>query len=118
MQLISCIKCKLPKPKSEFHTDNRLKIGIKSKCKECYRDYLKIPEYTQRRIRQSGESIRRSKDALTDNYIIRQICHHNELTPEDIRKYPELIKAKRQIMITNKIIKYEQESKRHSRPQK
>ena len=116
MELKMCLKCKIPKPKSDFHTDNRLKSGVKGKCKECYRDYLKIPEYIQRRIRQSGESIRRSKEKLTDNYVIRQLCHHNELNPDDIRKYPELIEAKRQIMITNKIIKDEQKSKKHSRP--
>lgn len=116
MELKMCLKCKIPKPKTNFHTDNRLKCGVKSKCKECYRDYLKNPQYVQRRIRQSGESIRRAKANLTDNYVIRQLCHHNELTPDDIRKYPELIEAKRQIMITKKIIKHEQESKKHRRP--
>ena len=111
-----CLKCKIPKQKSEFHTDNRLKCGVKSKCKECYRDYLRIPEYVQRRVKQAGESIKRSREKLTDSYVIRQLCHHNELTPDDIRKYPELIEATRQIMITNKIIKDEQKSKKHSRP--
>ncbi len=113
MELKICLKCKIPKQKSEFHTDNRLKCGVKGKCKECYRDYLEIPEFVKRRIRQSTESIKRSKEKLTDNYIIRQLCHHNNLVPDDIRKYPELIKAKREIMIINKTINDERKSKKH-----
>ena len=102
-----CIKCNIPKELNKFHTDNRLKFGVKGKCKECYKKYYLSEDYKKRRNRQSGESIRRSKDNLTDNYIIRQLCHHNNLTPNDIRKFPELIETKRQVILTNKIIKDE-----------
>ncbi len=114
MEFKTCLKCNIPKQKSEFHTDNRLKCGVKGKCKECYRDYLKITEFVERRIRQSGESIRRSKEKLTDNYVIRMLCHHNNLVPDDIRRFPELIKTKRDIMIINKTINDERKSKKHS----
>jgi hypothetical protein len=111
MGLKMCLKCKVHKSKSDFHTDNRLKCGVKSKCKECYREYLTIPEYASRRARQSSESIKRSKEKVTDNYVIRMLCHHNELTPDDIRKLPELIAIKKQIIITNRIIKDEKSKK-------
>lgn len=104
---MTCNTCLIPKNFSEFHTDSRLKSGIKSKCKDCYRLYYLSAEYRQRRVRQSGESIRRGRDKLTDNYVIRQICHHNNLTPDDVRKFPELIKAQRQVILTNRIIKNE-----------
>ena len=109
--MIKCTSCGLLKEPNCYHTDNRLKSGKKSKCKDCYRLYLNNPNYVARRIRQSGESIKRAKDKLTDNYVIRQLCHHNDLTPDDIRKFPELIEAKRQIILTNRIIKNEKNSK-------
>ncbi len=103
----TCIICDIPKTLDNFHTDRRLKDGVKGKCKECYRLYLSIPAYKERRRRQSSEAIKRAKENLTDSYIIRQICHHNSLTPNDVRKYPELIKATKLVMITNRIIKDE-----------
>jgi len=71
------------------------------------------PEFNKRRIRQSGEAIRRAKENLTDNYVIRQICHHNSLTPDEVRKYPELIETTKQLILTNRQIKNEKQNRKH-----
>ncbi len=110
-----CIKCKTPKELTEFHSDSRLKDGKKGKCKQCYRDYLLIPKYKERRRRQSSEAIKRAKEKLTDSYVIRQIVHKTELSANDIKKYPELIKATRLVMITNRIIKNEKQNKNNKK---
>ena len=102
-----CIKCEIPKPITDFFVDRRLKDGRFGRCKECSKLWVQSKEVKARRLKQSGESIRRSRDKLSDNYVIRQLCHHNDLTPDDIRKYPKLIEATRQVILTNRIIKDE-----------
>lgn len=106
-----CIICNEEKDLAYFHTDNRLKDKKKGKCKECYKVYQLNPDYKSRRNRQSSESIKRSKQRLTDNYVARQIVHKTSLSVNDIRQYPELIEATRILMITNKIVKNEKKSK-------
>lgn len=102
-----CISCKIPKQLDDFHTDNRLKDRKKGKCKECYKNYLLIPSYKERRRKQSSNAIKKAKELLTDNYVIRQICHHNSLTPNEVRKYPELIETyKINILVNRKIKEY------------
>lgn len=107
-----CIKCKEEKDIDEFFVDRRLKDGHFGRCKECCKEWVESDEVKARRVRQSGDSIKRSKDKLTDNYVIRQICHHSNLTPNDVRKYPQLIETKRQIILTNRVIKNEK-NKQH-----
>ncbi|GAB2540039.1 hypothetical protein [Rufibacter soli] len=102
-----CIRCNIEKPLTEFFKDRRLRDGHFGRCKECSREWVQNPEVKARRSRQSGESIRRAKEKLTDNYVARQLCHHTGLTPADVRQYPELIEATRTIIKTNRIIRDE-----------
>lgn len=111
----TCIKCKIEKDINDYFVDRRLKDGHFGRCKECSKKWVESKEVKARRVKQSGESIRRSRDKLTDNYVIRQLCHHNDLTPDDIRKYPKLIEAKRQVLLTNRIIK-DEKNKNSKRP--
>ncbi len=115
-----CIRCDTEKDIDDFYADKRLKDGHFGRCKECSKDWVASKEVKARRCRQSGESIKRSKEKLTDNYVIRQLCHHNDLTPNDIRKYPELIETTRTVILTNRIIKYEKENlnKNSSKPKR
>lgn len=107
-----CIKCGITKPIDSFFVDRRLKDGHFGRCKECCKLWVQSKEVKARRVKQSSGYMKRSKELLTDNYIVRQICHHNELTPDEVRKYPELIEAKRQLIIINRIIKHEKDKKR------
>ena len=112
MELKICIKCKVPKSTTEFYVDNRLKDGHKGRCKLCCSEFLEREGVRERRLKQGSESIKRSKEKVTDNYVVRMLCHHTELTPDDIRKLPELIAIKKQIIITNRLIKDEKSKKR------
>lgn len=37
MELVTCSKCKIPQPPTEFHRDKYTTSGLKSNCKECSR---------------------------------------------------------------------------------
>lgn len=102
-----CIKCKETKPFKDFFKDRRLKDGYMGRCKLCAKLWVASPEVKKRRNRQCKESIQKAKKQLTDSYVIRQLCHHAEIRPEDVRQLPELIEAKRTIMLVNRIIKDE-----------
>ena len=105
METKICIKCETPKKLEDFDRDIRLKCGRKGKCKLCYRDYLLIPSFIERRKRQYKESVNRNKEKLTDNYVIRQIVHHTNLKPDIIRLYPELIQTQRTLILINRKLK-------------
>lgn len=116
METKVCIKCEVEKDVNDFFRDRRLKDGRFGRCKECSKEWVACIEVKARRVEQASASLQRSKEILTDNYVVRQICHHNSLTPDDVRKYPELIKAKKVLMLTNRIIKNEKANKKYKKP--
>lgn len=108
-----CIKCEIEKDIDDFFRDRRLKDGRFGRCKQCSKEWVASREVKARRVEQGLSYMQNAREQLTDNYIIREICHHNSLTPDDVRKYPELIKAKRAVILTNRIIKNEKRNQKY-----
>ena len=102
-----CIKCLNVKLIKEFHTDNRLKDKHKGRCKLCTNEFLLYPGVREKRLLNSSRSLKKAKENLTDNYVVRALCHHNDLTPNQIRELPKLIEITKIVMLTNRIIKNE-----------
>lgn len=114
--LKKCIKCGIEKPLDSFYRDRRLSDGRFGRCKVCTKEWVVSTEVKARRVRQCKNSLDKGKESLSDNYVIRQICHHNSLTPDEVRQYPELIKTYRELMITNRTIRDERKNRKHQRP--
>ena len=117
-----CNCCKLPD--KEFTKDNRNKDGLQGICNDCKNTkrrlrYSENPEpLKERQKRYNGYALEKQKkhiEGLSDTYIIAELKRGTELTTVDIRKHPELIEAKRQIIKNKRLIKNEK-YKKHKRP--
>lgn len=72
----------------------------------------KIIEYRKRYHRSNKEAkdkymarSRKSRELLSDNYIVTQLSQNSNLDRETIRQYPELIETKRLIIQTKRLCK-------------
>jgi hypothetical protein len=105
-----CNKCLNNKSLSEFGNDKRNKDGKQGRCYSCCNDvrnmkYLKCNHYRdkerKRQKKYSKSSLERAKKHiknLSDFYIIKELKRGTNLKTEDIKKYPEMIETKRQII--------------------
>ena len=108
-----CSKCGEEKEVSEFHKMKGCKYGVRNTCKNCMKEYRKeyqkeyrkenadrIKEYRKEnadRIKESQKEWQKEcQISLSDGYIITQLRNRNpNLTTEQIRANPELIRLKR-----------------------
>ncbi len=108
--MIVCKKCKVSKEKKEFTKDKNHIHGIRYSCKECrnkksrtrYAADSEFRDKVLKRCKQDNDkmlvrALRNTKE-LSDSYVIASLRRGTSLTSKDIRKHPELIKAKRQII--------------------
>lgn len=100
-----CVCCKEDKPLSEYYTDNRNKDKKLGRCKTCCRKWVSSKKVKSRRNKQWKTYSYKSMIELTDNYVARHLAHHSNLTPSDIRQYPELIKVTRENIKINRTIR-------------
>jgi len=120
-----CKHCNLTKENSNFMIDPRMKGGYSNLCKDC-RNLRRRNRY-QSDLEYRINELKRSKkynhkallralnnvSELKDVYIISLLKRDTDLTSDDIKKYPELIKTKKQEVIIKRFIKnYNGEHKR------
>ena len=89
-----CTKCGEEKEVSEFHKMKGCKYGVRNTCKNCMKEYQK--EYQKENADRLKECQKEYQISLSDGYIITQLRNRNpNLTTEQIRANPELIRLKR-----------------------
>jgi hypothetical protein len=90
-----------------FGKDKRAPDGLQRVCVKCTNDrrreiYKSNPEkFRIRQKKYQKESLERMKkhsQDITDTYVISELKRGTDLSRNDIRKFPELIEAKRQII--------------------
>ena len=104
-----CTKCGEEKEVSEFHKMKGCKYGVRNTCKNCMKEYQKeyqkenadrLKEYRKEnadRLKEYQKECQKEYQiSLSDGYIITQLRNQNpNLTTEQIRANPELIRLKR-----------------------
>ena len=112
MKICNC--CHLPD--KEYTSDKRNKGGLQGICNDCKNSkrrlkYFENPEpLKEKQKRYNGYALEKGKkhiETLSDTYIIAELKRGTELTTVDIRKHPELIQLKRQIILNKRLIKNE-----------
>lgn len=103
-----CNTCGLPGKK--FGPDKRNKDGLQGRCNDCrsasrkgkhkYYPEIQKPYALKRALKEIRE--------ISDNYVIAELKRGTGLTSDHIKKYPELIEAKRQIIKNKRLLKNEQ----------
>lgn len=87
--------------------DKRNKDGLQNKCNDCLnkirrQKYAANPEpFRTRQKKYNNYALQKAKkhiSDISDTYVISELKRGTSLTTEDIRKYPELIETKRQII--------------------
>lgn len=87
--------------------DKRNKDGLQKKCNECYNEIRKLKydknphkyrEYQKRYNSKSLERMKKHIREISDTYVIAELKRGTSLVADDIRKFPELIELKRQII--------------------
>lgn len=87
--------------------DNRNKDGLQKRCNNCENEIrrnrykLNPNKYKERQKKYNGYALEKAKkhiETISDIYIIAELKRGTDLTTKDIRKHPELIEAKRQII--------------------
>ena len=111
----SCNKCSKDKSMDEFGNDSRNKDQKQSICYVC-KNYSRRLKYTNNEEYREKEKNRQKKynhsanirarkhvKNLSDFYIIAELKRDTDLTTEDVKKHPELIETKRQILKNKRI---------------
>lgn len=105
-----CNKCNQDKSISEFGKDSRNKDGLQGRCKKCQNErrrerYATDPVHRvktkERQKKYNSYALTKAKrhvSEISDTYVIAELKRGTSLSTEDIRKYPELIEAKRQVI--------------------
>ena len=68
----------------------------------------KDKEYARNNPEISRTKSKKGREELTDNYIAGRLTYNTNLTCSDVRKHPELIEVKRQIIKTKRLCKTSQ----------
>lgn len=63
-EFVKCTKCKVERPRTEFHKEPKKRNGLKSICKECGRSYSR--EWARQNKRENAEKARRWREANPD----------------------------------------------------
>ena len=111
----TCNRCNKQKEKKYFGKDKRNKDGLQGRCKECVNEvrsirYKNDSEYREKQkqiqkkyLKQANLRAKKHIEALTDFYLIKSLKRGTNLTTEDIKKHPELIEAKKQIILNQRL---------------
>ncbi|QIG62331.1 hypothetical protein [Tenacibaculum phage JQ] len=110
-----CNYCKEEKENKYFGKDKRNKDGLQGTCRKCcnekrteryknneaYRNKCKqrIKKYNKK----ANERAKKHVEQLTDFYLIASLKRGTNLTTEDIKQHPELIQAKKQIILNQRL---------------
>lgn len=87
--------------------DKRNKDGLQKDCNSCINERRKLKykenpfKIRERQKKYNGSALKRQKEHIkniSDIYVIAELKRGTNLNTKDIRKYPELIEAKRQII--------------------
>jgi hypothetical protein len=87
--------------------DKRNKDGLQAKCNSCYNELRRLRyksnpnKYRERQKKYNGYALEKAKkhiEIISDTYVIAELKRGTNLTTKEVRKYPELIEAKRQII--------------------
>ncbi len=110
-----CTDCGLPK--EHFPKDKRNKDGLQGRCTECRSKRRKgthkhNPKNNAYQLRKQLRHI----EQLSDVYVIAELKRGTQLTTKDIRKHPELIELKRQVLINKRKIKDEKRQRTQREP--
>jgi|TARA_R110000851_G_scaffold315820_1_gene478584 uncharacterized protein (UPF0262 family) len=130
-----CVKCNevksidnYSKYKYKPKKDGTQKIALRKYCNNCKnkitkdwfdknKDYKKkwrkekperVKQENRKRQKKHNKWSQKSRDKLTDSYVIGQITKRSILTAEIVRKIPELIEAKKIIIKTKRLCKTSQ----------
>lgn len=105
-----CNSCSQPRSLNSFAKDKRNKDGLFGRCNNCINEarrnkYANDKDHQeklkQRQKRYNGyanEKAKRHIEQISDTYVIAEIKRGTSLTTKDVRKHPELIEAKRQLI--------------------
>ena len=100
--------------KSDFCKDKRNKDGLQATCNECKNKnrrlkYSEIPQkYRERQKKYNDYALKKAKKhifEISDTYVIAELKRGTTLITKDIRKFPELIEAKRQTIKNKRLCK-------------
>lgn len=110
-----CNRCDKEKKYHYFSPDKRNKDGHQGICKLC-QNKIRSEKYKtdiNYRNKQKSNQVKYNREAnvrakkhienLTDFYIIASLKRGTNLSTEDIKKHPELIKAKKQIILNKRL---------------
>lgn len=110
-----CNCCKAYKELSFFYTDKRNKDGHQGICKKCMnekrnekyktnKDYRNNLKNKQKKYKKkANDRAKKHIENLSDFYLIKSLKRGTNLTTEDIKKHPELIKIKKQIILNQRL---------------
>lgn len=94
--------------------DKRNKDGFQSKCNSCLNEirrfrYKENPKQYRDRQKKykdyANQKAKRHINTISDTYVISELKRGTNLTSLDIRKHPELIEAKRQLIKNYRLCK-------------
>jgi len=92
--------------------DKRNKDGLQKKCNDCYNkkrrlNYSLNPEKTRKRQKKYNnyalEKAKKNSKEISDVYVIAELKRGTNLVNKDIRQFPELIEAKRQLILNKRL---------------
>lgn len=107
-----CKTCK--EPNKKFLKDKRVFDGLQRECTDCANKrrrnkYLENPtKYKERQKKYNKYALEKAKKNIfniSDTYVIAELKRGTTLTAKDIRKFPELIEAKRQTIKNKRLCK-------------
>ena len=100
--------------KSDFCKDKRNKDGLQATCNDCKNKkrrlkYSENPQkYREKQKKYNDYALKKAKRhifEISDTYVIAELKRGTTLTTKDIRKFPELIEAKRQTIKNKRLCK-------------
>lgn len=112
-----CNKCKIPKDLDDFSPDKRAKDGKQATCKYCSnlfrRNRYKTDENykttckkrQKKYLKYANKKAKKHIQDVSDFYVIAELKRGTDLTTEEIKKFPHLIEAKRQVILNKRLCK-------------
>lgn len=109
-----CYRCGDNKEESCFGKDSRNKDGLQATCNSCVNKRRQelykqnSQKYRERQKKYNDYALEKAKKHIrevSDTYVIAELKRGTTLTAEDIRKIPELIELKRQVIKSKRLCK-------------
>lgn len=92
--------------------DTRLKSGFAKWCNDCLNEKRRLKyslnpnKYKERQKKYNDYALEKAKKnikEISDVYVIAELKRGTDLTSKDIRKFPELIETKRQLILNKRL---------------